>query len=167
MIFFGHVGLTAGVVRAVSKKVDLRLAVLFALGPDLLDKPLGLLYPNDLGNNTRVYAHSLLCGVLVLAVLLWQRRRLGNPWIYWGCWMGHLLLDRVWIFNLEAFFWPFMGVFPPLEQPIWRRWWHAFHRPFNVAGEVAGFLTLTFLFVKFELFRWEKFLRLARTGRLP
>jgi hypothetical protein len=40
MLVFGHIGLTLGAVRALSREIDARWVAAAALLPDLIDKPL-------------------------------------------------------------------------------------------------------------------------------
>ena len=64
MLLFGHLGITAGVAHALNQKfnykIKLRTAAILGLAPDLIDKPLGLLYPNVFENHTRLLGHHAL-----------------------------------------------------------------------------------------------------------
>lgn len=136
MYILGHVGVTVAAVRAVDRRADLRLPILFSLLPDLLDKPTAVLLPALVNGNTRNFSHTLLGASAVLAVLLARRRRLGRPLLLWSCYAGHLLLDRMWLGRDPAIvLWPLLGAFPQCPA--------AGHRTphllmYNLAGEALG-----------------------------
>ena len=165
MYLFGHIGLTTAAVRAVDRETDLRLPILLSVLPDFIDKPIGVLLPALVNGNTRNFAHSLLGASVVLAVLLARRRRLGAPLLLWGCYAGHLLLDRMWLNDGPIiFFWPLLGAFPQ---------WSPYNpqtpylMAYNVVGEMLGLgivLGLAWRHRLFERPRWNSF---VKTGRLP
>src|SRR5438105_1338678 len=97
MFIFGHSALTVTAARAVDRDMDLRLPVLMALGPDIVDKPVSWIFPALVHDNSRGFAHTLLGALVVLAALAALRRRLKYPWLLWGCYLGHFLLDRMWL----------------------------------------------------------------------
>lgn len=174
MLFFGHVGITIGVVHAFKRRfkrgIDLRPVAVMAVAPDLLDKPIGLLYPNTFGNHTRLMAHSLVAAILILA-LLWVRKGRGRDLVHgvlilWGAYLGHFLLDRLWIKDQHALFWPFVPWPPPLEIVPWVRWWNALSQPYTLAGEILGISILVFLAVKYRLHRPKNARAFLRTGVL-
>src|SRR5215831_16428471 len=70
MLVFGHIGLTLGIARALSRDIDARWVVVASLLPDLIDKPLQyVIAPAFTHGNTRTVGHSLtvllVCMVLV------------------------------------------------------------------------------------------------------
>src|SRR5437899_8771220 len=71
MLLFGHIGLTLGVARALSRESDARWVAVASLLPDLIDKPLRyVLAPGFTQGNTRTVGHSLtvlLVGMVLLA----------------------------------------------------------------------------------------------------
>lgn len=143
MYLFGHVGLTAGAARAVDRKADVRLVMLLAILPDLLDKPLSLL-PVTHGN-TRSFAHGVLGASLVLAFLL-AKRRPRDAALLWGCYAGHLVLDRMWTANNPVILlWPLLGGFP-LRDPEGPA--TPYLRLYNLLGEAAGLAVLGALAIK-------------------
>src|SRR5262244_3543548 len=77
MLVFGHIGLTLGLARALSREIDARWVAVAALLPDLIDKPLRVCAPAFTRGNTRTVGHALtlilVCMVLVAFPL---RRRL-------------------------------------------------------------------------------------------
>lgn len=139
MYIFGHLGITTGAALAYDRKADVRLAMLLAILPDLLDKPAALL-PVTLGN-TRSFAHGVLgAGAVLGALLVLKRRRPAEAIALWACYAGHLALDRMWLGrDARILLWPFLGGFPPRDRegpgtPYLLAW--------NVAGEVIGFAIL-------------------------
>jgi hypothetical protein len=40
MLLFGHIGLTIGLARTLSREVDVRWVAVAAILPDIIDKPL-------------------------------------------------------------------------------------------------------------------------------
>lgn len=163
MFIFGHIGFTVAAVRVVDRETDLRLPMLLSILPDLLDKPAAFLLPNLVRGNTRNFGHTLLCAFVVLAFLLARRRRLGSLLLLWACYVGHFLLDRMWLDkDPTILFWPFLGAFPQWS-PEWPRTPHLI--PYNVAGETLGLGILLGLAWRHRLFvrpRWNAFLKNGR-----
>lgn len=163
MYFLGHIGPTVAVARAVDRSVDARWAALLAVSPDIIDKPVAWLTPVLVDENTRGFGHSFVGALCVLAALLALRRWLKPTWLLWGCYLGHLVLDRMWLNNNPIVLcWPLLGPFPP---PV--------HGPanaplllWNIWGEAVGFVLLAGLAVRHRLFDRARFLELVRRGRL-
>ncbi len=170
MFFFGHIGITAGVIQGVNqstgRKIDLRKAMFLSVLPDLLDKPVGVLYPNVFGNHTRLWGHSLLVAGLVLGLLLALGRRLRYPWILWGTYLGHFLLDRLWINDYAAMFWPFATERIPLATTILKKWHDSIYQPWSIFGELTGLLILIYLYGSYRLDRPGRWRQFWRTGNL-
>ena len=93
------------------RRLDYRLVIVGSLIPDLIDKPIGLWLAPDLVNgSTRGIAHTLVFGLVLLAVLSLAFRpglslvgltlALGNA--------GHLVLDQMWG-SSRVLLWPFTG----------------------------------------------------------
>lgn len=163
MYLLGHATFTAAAARAVEPRVDLRWAALMSLLPDAIDKPLRLLAPSLVNENTRGFAHSLLGAAAALAVLLALRGRLRHPVLLWGCWLGHLLLDRLWLGDGPAIaLWPFLGPFPPPVREPGRSW------PIFVYNAVAELAALALLLYMTRRRGLRPSLRLVwRDGALP
>ena len=87
MLIFGHLGLTLGVARALSREVDVRWVAVAALLPDLLDKPLRVLAPFFTQGNTRTVGHSLTVMLLgmVLVAFLCAASSAGHGSSRWYC----------------------------------------------------------------------------------
>ncbi len=163
MYFLGHIGPTVALARAVDRGVDARWAALLAVAPDIIDKPVAWLTPVLVDENTRGFGHSLVGAFCALAVLLLLRRRTKTPLLLWCCWLGHLVLDRMWLYrNPAVLFWPLLGPFPPPVHGalngrlmVW-----------NVWGEVTGLLLIAGLAARHRLFARERLADLLRRGRL-
>ena len=73
MLVFGHVGLTIGLARVLSREVDVRWVAVAAMLPDIIDKPLRyFIAPAFTQSNTRTVGHSLtvlLVGMVVVLLL--------------------------------------------------------------------------------------------------
>ncbi len=162
MFFFGHVGITTGLVHAVNKKyfknkLNYPLIGFLSLGPDIIDKPLGLLAKERFGNNTRLYGHSLVFS-LCLGLGLWiyfrnrKTKKIKTSYyvLLWSAFFGHNILDEFWIKSLHMFFWPLLG-YPPTRTPeIFKRWWELLQTPGVFVPELIGILILIYLY-KVEL----------------
>ncbi len=164
MFVFGHAGLTLAAARAADRETDPRWAILLALGPDLLDKPASVLYPELVHHNTRGFGHTLFFSLFVLGALLIWKRRPKPALVLWGCYAGHFLLDGMWFErNPAVLFWPLLGDFPPLPArgPIfsWMTLW-------IVLGEIAGLIILYKLARRHGLFKRPRLAAFLKTGRL-
>ena len=151
----GHVGIALGVafalVRILKKSPDPKTFIIIvgvaAVLPDLIDKPIGLLYGFQGGG--RLFAHTLLFSAIVMAVSLiaWRvatRRELAIsllPLFFTLAVWIHLVLDLMWEVP-EVLLWPAYGLgFPTGEFS----WGHLTASPYAMAGEVAGAIILVYL----------------------
>lgn len=159
MFVFGHAGLTLAVARAADREIDPRWAVLLALGPDLIDKPLRFFIPQVVSHNTRGFGHTLALSLAVFAGLLLWKRRPKTALVLWACYAGHFLLDSMWLHPSPIVLcWPLLGDFPrPVRGPIisWLTAW-------NVLGEAAGLLCLN----RLGLLDASRLKAALKTGRL-
>lgn len=109
MLLLAHVGYTTGAVKiwqrlALRRPLDYRLVVLMAILPDVIDRALYVfVIPGAEGG--RLFAHTLLFNLVLLAVLVAIRRDL---WIYGVLPLVHLLLDLE-ATSAERLLWPFLG----------------------------------------------------------
>ncbi len=107
-----HLGETTAITRYAfrDERMDLRLLLLGAVLPDLIDTPAGLAFYSTFGG-TRLIAHSLIfAGLLMTWVVLATRR--GRPRKRWmplaiGV-LVHLFLDGMWA-SVETLWWPAFG----------------------------------------------------------
>ncbi|MFH0809531.1 MAG: metal-dependent hydrolase [Pseudomonadota bacterium] len=150
MFVAGHVGfglaLYGGARRALGYRETINLGWLacFALLPDIIDKPVGIIWW-ELGSR-RLFSHSLLFAVLVLIAcrLLWPR-------IASYAWLVpiHLVLDGMWRSRYTLYF-PFRGLRfdrDPLSPHGFFEWLRqlfslAFSQPWLVGDELLGLAVL-------------------------
>lgn len=116
MFVFGHIGITLGIFyclsRISSKKsfwVNAPWIALGALLPDFIDKPLGRIILADTIGSGRIYAHTLLFGLL-LGLAGYYLYSQGKPelLIIAGASFCHILEDQIWN-SPTVFFWPLLG----------------------------------------------------------
>ena len=94
---------------------DRRVVILTVIGsmlPDLIDKPLGHIILNGSVDFGRIYAHSGLFFLAIIAVGIVYRQRTGS-WVLMGLAAGvlsHLVLDSMWEMPVTLFY-PFLGEF--------------------------------------------------------
>jgi len=91
---------------SLATRFDYRLILLGLVVPDLIDKPLGVWLLRDALSNGRVFAHTLLFGVLLLAVGVYvyiRRRNLSLLCLSFGN-IAYLGLDEMWL-NSGTLFW--------------------------------------------------------------
>ena len=162
MFILGHVGITVAVARAAGGGIDLRLPILLSVLPDILDKPSAFLDLAFTHENTRNVGHSRVGAAIVLAVLLALRAR--RPMLLWACYLGHFLLDRLWLNdNPIIALWPLLGPFPtPMREITIESRLFAY----NILGEFAGLFILVSLGWRHRLFERARFGAFLKTGRL-
>ena len=114
------VGLLIGIVLAAiaGDRRVLALAVLGAVLPDLIDKPLGhILLAGTLGYG-RIYFHGLtvLFLVVIAGLILYHYRRRIELFAVAAGMSSHQFLDGMWWHPVE-WFWPFLGPLPSHGYP--------------------------------------------------
>ena len=138
MIYFGHEGPVLGAAwlgyRATRNNsnlpapvkplaglfkggFDFRIALIGAILPDLIDKPLGHLIFRPQIANGRIFAHTLLFFLILFITGLWLYRRRQKSWLITLAMasLGHIILDDIWN-SPVTMFWPLLGwQFPRLE----------------------------------------------------
>lgn len=128
MFIFGHIGITLGIVYSVayllnrllpekSFRIDYRWVAFGALLPDMIDKPLGRIVLAETIGSGRIFAHTLLFGILLALAGYFLYRRTANSktLVLAGASFCHLLEDQVWK-SPKVFFWPFSGWSFPRDQ---------------------------------------------------
>lgn len=174
MFPIGHVGVVVGLIVSgliVAKKpdilgrVDFRLVVVFAMIPDIIDKPLGHFILGEDLNNGRIFAHSLVFLIVftILCIILFKKLFL----VYAFPILGHQILDFMWEVP-NTWYWPLQGWgFESTDVDIWAHWFDTlFTDPYVLIGELAGLGILATVFVFFRLYRKDNFLYGLRKGRL-
>lgn len=97
--------------------IDIRLLLLGAVLPDIIDKPVGQLFFRETFNNGRIFSHTLLFPTILAAIGFYIYHSRGKSWllvIAGGTFM-HLILDQMWIVP-ETLFWPLFGTDFPKED---------------------------------------------------
>ena len=124
-------------------KVDLRLLVLGAVLPDLVDLVAGVI----LGEPSRQrWGHALVVPVIVTVLILLTNRRgrrRRHLMTVVVAWLFHLVLDGVWV-REQTFLWPVFGTdFAPWPSgPVWTRAWSD---PWRFVKEGFGLVYLLLL----------------------
>jgi inner membrane protein len=177
MLLFGHVGITAAAAmltdaafppetlhntepglkyrialilsyfRDSTGHFDYRMVIIGSMLPDIIDKPLFLLF-NESGLFTgRSHAHTLLFALLLLSAGLFSRK----SWLLTLAVadLFHLFLDSIWN-NPETLLWPFLGRFEPYQAEGWFAdiWYNLTHLPEIYITEIVGLLVTGFLTYK-------------------
>jgi hypothetical protein len=111
-MLFWHAGATIAIARYTFRddRMDLRMLVLGALLPDLIDTPIGLLLYDSLGG-VRLVTHGLVLASVFMVGVVFSTRR-GRPRKLWmplaiGL-LFHMLLDAMWL-DPETLWWPLLG----------------------------------------------------------
>ncbi|MGA1792713.1 MAG: metal-dependent hydrolase [Thermoplasmatota archaeon] len=159
MMPLGHLGIP--LVPFLLRKEpdwDIRLLALGAFLPDLIDKPLGhLILPE---NNGRIFAHTVLFAVVVIAAALAYR-----PLMPMSLGISvHLLVDGMFL-DPHGAFWPLFGAFESTDYEL-IMWLHAFSDPFTLVEELFGLSVVAFIIWKYGLLHRRRLLKFLRTGRL-
>src|SRR3989338_267654 len=109
MVFFGHLGfsgMSTHLVRKVSTSshpFQWRYVLLFAILPDLIDKPLQFIIPAfEVG---RSIGHSLLGACVLWLIVVWRK---ASPY-YVLAYLIHFLCDAQWQ-HLPSLLWPLWGI---------------------------------------------------------
>src|SRR3989442_287154 len=167
MLVFGHIGLTLGVARALSREIDARWVAVVSLLPDLIDKPLRyVMAPAFTQGNTRTVGHSLTMMLVCMVVMFLLRRTIRGAGVVALLLPLHLLLDSMWVPDMRvSLLWPWAGHgFPPLHEVgipgIWNHLMRDLSDPVNLAGELGGVLVLGFLW------RWGGLSSAARRAQV-
>ncbi len=108
-----HAGATIAIARYSFRddRMDLRMLLVGALLPDLIDTPIGLVFYDSL-QSVRLVSHGLLVAAAVMVAVVMTTRR-GRPRKMWmplaiGL-LFHVLLDAMWL-DPETLWWPLFGL---------------------------------------------------------
>lgn len=105
------------VFRWKGSALAIPVAMVAALLPDLVDKPLGHLFLQDTLDNGRIFAHSLFFLGMIAAASFAARKKHGLLAIALVAGVAsHLLLDGMWD-NPTTLFWPLLGPFTHEQYP--------------------------------------------------
>ncbi len=151
------------------ENTDYRLVALAAMGPDLIDKPLAAAYFYRRYKSAVLFAHTLLANLTVLWLAV---ERLPAAGVYVASFLGHALLDRLWLFP-DTFYWPLRG----WRFHVWgkrgseqkamsKAYWYAFTRRPELWGwELGGLIALAIFVWRNQLYRRQLLLNFVLTGR--
>ena len=160
-------GLVAWVL-SLSRWLDIRLLLIGALLPDIIDKPLGNLLLRGTLNNGRIFAHTLLFAIMLFLPGLWlylSRRRTWLLALGIGV-VAHLVLDEMWL-DPRALFWPVYGWQWPsyTEVDTFSVWLNKLvHSPAVYVPEIIGTIILAG-FAALVIYR-KKTVRFVKQGKL-
>lgn len=105
------------VYRWRGESLAVPVAMVAAILPDLVDKPLGHLFLQDTLDNGRIIAHTLFfLGMLAVASLAFRKRYGAVAIALVAGVASHLILDGMWN-NPTTLFWPLLGPFAQDHYP--------------------------------------------------
>lgn len=148
---------------------DYRLVALAATAPDLIDKPLAWAYFYERYKSAVLFAHTLIANIAaILVTLLFAPARC----VYTVAFLGHALLDRLWLFP-ATFYWPtrgwrfhVWGKRGSEQEKIGMAYWIAFTRRPELWGwEAGGLLALAIFIWRHRLYQRAPLKRFLLTGR--
>jgi hypothetical protein len=177
MLLFGHVGITAGAAkltdvafppevlnkygsgfryriasvlhyfRDTSGNLDYRMVIIGSMLPDIIDKPLFLLFGDSGSFTGRSHAHTLLFAMLFFSAGILSRK----SWLLTLALANftHLVLDSIWG-SPYTLLWPFLGGFEPYKAEGWFSdiWYDLTHLPEIYIPEIIGLIITGFLAYK-------------------
>jgi len=186
LLVLAHVGYTTGAVRisqkfALRRPLDYRLVILMAILPDVIDRTL-YVFVIPGAQSGRLFAHTLMFNLLLLAVLVAIRRDL---WICGVLPLVHLLLDLQ-SMSADQLFWPFLGadlsnveipggLGETAGQPYADRVGERIESILGTYGgasvrsfliDAGGLTALMVLAVKAKLYQWPRLRQLIAVGRI-
>lgn len=173
MLAFCHllIGTMIGLLayRQLGKRTVVPVAILGAILPDLIDKPLGHLLLQSTLDSGRIYAHTLLFLGLVTAagVMAWRFKRTSIVLVLAAGIGSHLVLDTMWD-NPVTLLWPFLG---PFEHYHYTEYFESMFVT-EVTSPLEWLFGSSFLLVLTALYRdklgtWEDIEEHVRNIRLP
>lgn len=130
------------------------LAGLGSMLPDIIDKPVGLVFFRETFSNGRIFAHTLLFLIVFTLIglyLYWKRRKGWLLPVSFG-WAMHLLLDAMWL-TPETLLWPLFGwTFPrmALDNYLLYLWTRLLSDPSVFVPEIIGVFALGGLMVLWQ-----------------
>lgn len=157
-MIFWHVGGTLALTRYTFRDaaMDVRLLVVGALLPDLIDKPLGRIVFQGRYDSGRLWGHTLLFSAVLLAVIVVVTKR-GSParrtWIPLAIGsLLHLFLDGMWL-HPETLLWPALGTAfsPAPSATFWEALLATATDPLTIGMEVIGLTYLVWLWRRADL----------------
>lgn len=149
MMPLGHLGIPL-LVPILGRRIDIdvRLLMLGALLPDIIDKPLGHILLSE--DNGRIIAHTMLfaAGILILGVI-WR------PGLSLSLGVSfHHILDGIFL-DRETAMWPLFGPFESYDFEV-TQWFEAFLEPYVIGEELIGLTILIFFIYSNGLYRKDR-----------
>ena len=180
MIFFGHLGITTVAVKTYEKTsnigkksekknfLDYRMVLIGAILPDLIDKPLSILFLDRFFHNTRIFAHTLIFNILLfgIGIYLLIKNNKNSVFLLSVATTFHLILDSMWDYK-ETLLWPFFGwKFPARKSGTWigNSMDRLISDPWYYIPEIIGFFVILFLFIR--LIKNKKVKEFISNGKL-
>ncbi len=153
----------------IAPDADYRLVALAAMGSDLVDKPLAWAYFYERHKSAVLFAHTLIAYAAVAWLTL---RRFPRLRLLGVAFLGHALLDRIWMFR-DTFDRPLRGwrfhewkKQGSEQEKIGNAYWHAFTRRPELWGwEVGGLLALGYFVWRYRLWKRANLISFVLTGR--
>jgi hypothetical protein len=166
-VILWHTGTTVAILWFVFRgntRLDYRLAMLGAILPDLIDKPLGRVIFRERFESGRLFGHALLLNVLFFSVLFFMRGRGKRKLVLVPIGsLLHLAMDGMWS-NPRVFWWPLFGTDFP-RQPM-ERGWLEYLSAGMALQEAVGIALLAWLLAAHGMLNREGIAAFARTGHL-
>lgn len=126
--------------------IDIRVLMVGALLPDIIDKPIGRLFFSDEIGSGRMFSHTLVFFLMLFLAGLYLNRVRGHSWllILSAGVFSHLVLDGVWLVP-ETFFWPLYGwSFPrDTDAGFWTEILSGLLMPEVLVPEVLGLIAVS------------------------
>ncbi len=108
-------------LASLGSRIDIRLLLIGSLLPDIIDKPIGLLFFRETFSNGRIFCHTLLFLVLITLAGLYLYKIHGKTSLLavsFGT-FTHLIFDQMW-HTPRTLFWPIYGfTFDRAEVTDW------------------------------------------------
>lgn len=162
MIFFGHLGITTGIVKAYEKLVykkatdnkpiiDYRYVLIGSVLPDIIDKPIGAFLFRSTFHNSRIFAHTLMFIILLLLIgeFYFITKEKNSILLLGVSSLIHLILDSMWLYP-KILFWPYFGLkFPARTEGDWIKedFVHLISSRTYLLPEFIGFIIIAYYFI--------------------
>ena len=132
--------------NALASMGDIRFLLIGALLPDIIDKPLGLVFFPQIFHNSRIIGHTLFfLLLLIVATLLFYRKNRQTVFLMLSFGVGmHLVLDFMWK-EPHTLLWPaygFMFYYRNLEGWLAGIFHNLVTEPVVYIGEILGAIIL-------------------------
>lgn len=163
-----HLGTTLAILWFVFRgnpRLDYRLALLGALLPDIVDKPLGRIVLRERYHSGRLWGHALLVNVALFCVIFFLRGRVKRRAVLVPIGsLLHLFEDGPGLWSkARVFWWPLFGAVMPQGN---ERGVLMYVNRTAVAEEVAGALILAFVLAGHKMLSRDGVRAFLRTGHL-